>query len=109
MRGLPWEVPEKMRAMSPITYVADVTTPTLVLHADHDRRCPLAMGTMWYRALKKAGVETEMVVYHDERHGLYQLPHQEDVYRRTLAWFAKYDTAAPNSSNQSPSNQPSRK
>ncbi|MCE9607300.1 MAG: S9 family peptidase [Planctomycetia bacterium] len=93
MGGLPWDVSAKMRAHSPLTYAAQVRTPTLVLHADHDRRCPLAMGRMWYQALKKAGVETEMVIYHDERHGLYQLPHQADVYRRALAWFAKYDAA----------------
>jgi len=108
-RGRPWEVPLTMRDRSPLTYAHQVTTPTLVLHADHDRRCPLAMGVMWHRALKKAGVETEMVIYHDERHGLYQLPHLEDVYRRTIAWFDKHDVSAKTTSNPPPSNQPSGK
>lgn len=100
-RGRPWEVPMSMRERSPLTYAHQVTTPTLVLHADHDRRCPLAMGRMWYRALKKAGVETEMVIYHDERHGLFQLPHVEDVYRRTIEWFDKHDPGpTPAADNQ---------
>jgi dipeptidyl aminopeptidase/acylaminoacyl peptidase len=92
--GLPWEVPDAMRKHSPLTYASKVRTPTLILHADHDRRCPLPMGTMYYRVLKKAGVETEMVIYHDERHGIAQLAHQADIYRRVLAWFEKHDLAA---------------
>ena len=110
-RGRPWEVPLTMRERSPLTYAHLVTTPTLILHADHDRRCPLAMGQAWYRALKEAGVETEMVIYHNERHGLSQLPHLADVYRRTLAWFAKHDVKPTNApaSNVPTSNQPTGK
>lgn len=89
--GKPWEVPDLMRKHSPITYVGDIRTPTLILHSDHDRRCPIAMGRMFYRSLERAGVETEMVVYHNERHGIAQPPHLEDLYRRVLAWFAKHD------------------
>ena len=92
--GRPWEVPAAMREHSPITYAASIRTPTLILHADHDRRCPLPMGQMFYRALKKAGVETQMVIYPDERHAILQLPHQQDVLRRVLDWFAAHDPGA---------------
>jgi dipeptidyl aminopeptidase/acylaminoacyl peptidase len=91
MGGLPWEVVERMREHSPLTYAAKVRTPTLILHSLNDRRCPVAMGKMFYRALKKTGVETEMVIYPDEGHGIRQLPHREDVLRRTLDWFEKHD------------------
>ena len=66
-------------------------TPTLILHSLNDRRCPVAMGKMFHRALKEVGVETEMVIYPDEGHGIRQLPHREDVLRRTLEWFEKHD------------------
>lgn len=89
--GKPWEVPDLMRKHSPITYAGAVHTPTLVLHSDHDRRCPIAMGRMFYRSLERAGVETEMVIYHDERHGITQPRHLDDLYRRVLAWFEKHD------------------
>jgi dipeptidyl aminopeptidase/acylaminoacyl peptidase len=56
------------------------------------------MGQMFYRALKKAGVETQMVIYPDERHAILQLPHQQDVLRRVLDWFASHDPATPTSS-----------
>jgi dipeptidyl aminopeptidase/acylaminoacyl peptidase len=68
-----------------------VKTPTLILHARDDRRVPLPMGRMFYQALKSRGVPTQMVIYPDEGHGINQPRHQEDVLKRTLAWFAKYD------------------
>lgn len=99
--GKPWETVEHegrkidvgalMRDRSPTTYAHQVTTPTLILHSDHDRRCPLPMGQMFYRNLKEAGCETEMVVYKDERHGFWQVKHQADAVRRVLDWFAKHD------------------
>ena len=89
--GRPWEVPGLMRKHSPLTYAASVRTPTLVLHAREDRRCPLPMGRMFYQALRARGVPTEMVIYPNEGHGIRQPKHREDVLRRTLAWFAKHD------------------
>lgn len=89
--GPPWEVPEAMHRHSPLSYAADVRTPTLILHAANDRRCPLAMGTMFHRALKRHGVETQMVIYPDEGHPIKQLPHQHDVLRRVLDWFQRHD------------------
>ncbi|MCC6510634.1 MAG: S9 family peptidase, partial [Pirellulaceae bacterium] len=89
--GLPWEAVDKMRAHSPLAYADKVSTPTMILHSLNDRRCPIAMGKMFYRALKERQVETEMIIYPDEGHGIKQLPHRADLLRRTLAWFAKHD------------------
>ncbi len=89
--GRPWEVPEAMRRHSPLSYASQVRTATLILHAANDRRCPLAMGTMFYRALREHGAEAEMVVYPEEGHAIRQLPHQHDVLRRVLDWFDRHD------------------
>ncbi|MDB5336682.1 MAG: hypothetical protein JWN70_2301 [Planctomycetaceae bacterium] len=93
--GRPWEVSQALRDHSPLTFASRVKTPTLILHAANDRRCPLPMGIMYYRALKQSGVETEMVIYPDEGHPIKQLPHMEDVLQRVLDWFAKHDLAQP--------------
>ena len=90
MGGFPWEVPERMRKHSPLTYAHQVRTPTLILHAMNDRRCPVAMGRMFYRALKERGVESQLVLYPDEGHPIRQLPHREDVLSRVLEWFEKH-------------------
>ena len=89
--GLPWEQPERYRKHSPITYANKVKTPTLILHARDDRRCPLPMGKAFHQALLANGVDTQMVIYPNEGHGIRQPRHREDVYRRVLAWFAKHD------------------
>ncbi|MBX7208135.1 MAG: S9 family peptidase [Verrucomicrobiaceae bacterium] len=91
MSGLPWEVPERMREHSPLTYANKVRTPTLILHSLNDRRCPMPMGRMFHRALQKNGVDTQMVIYPDEGHPIKQLPHREDVLRRVLEWFEGHD------------------
>ncbi|MCI0461989.1 MAG: S9 family peptidase [Gemmataceae bacterium] len=93
--GRPWEVPAAMRKHSPLTHAARVKTPTLILHAREDRRCPLPMGRAFYQALVANGVPTQMVIYPNEGHGIRQPRHREDVLRRTLAWFQKHDRPQP--------------
>ncbi|MGH7138573.1 MAG: prolyl oligopeptidase family serine peptidase, partial [Pirellulales bacterium] len=91
--GRPWEIAEAMRRHSPITYVDQITTPTLILHSRDDRRCPLPMGKMFYQSLLARRIPTGMVIYPDEGHGIRQPRHQADVLRRVLAWFAEHDPA----------------
>jgi dipeptidyl aminopeptidase/acylaminoacyl peptidase len=88
--GRPWEVAGALRRSSPSTYVGEVKTPTLVLHARDDRRCPLPMGLLYHRSLERAGVPTEMVIYPGEGHPIRQPRHREDLLRRTLAWFDRF-------------------
>src|SRR6185295_8044469 len=92
--GRPWDIPDAMRRASPFTYAPQIHTPTLILHARDDRRCPLAMGRMFYEALRSNGVESEMVIYPDEGHIIRDPRHQADILRRTLAWFAPHDVKA---------------
>jgi dipeptidyl aminopeptidase/acylaminoacyl peptidase len=89
--GTPWEAPDAMRRHSPFTYAPQVRTPTLLLHARDDRRCPVAMSTMFHQALRAHGVETQMVIYPNEGHIIRDPRHREDLLRRTLAWFARHD------------------
>ena len=89
--GKPWEVPAAMRKHSPLTHAASVKTPTLVLHARGDRRCPLPMGQMYYQALVANKVPAQMVIYPGEGHGIRQPRHRFDVLKRTLAWFEQHD------------------
>jgi dipeptidyl aminopeptidase/acylaminoacyl peptidase len=90
--GRPWEEPAKMREHSPLTYADKVRTPTLILHARDDRRCPLPMGRAFYQALRTRNVPTQMVIYPNEGHAIRQPRHREDVLRRLLSWFARYDS-----------------
>ena len=88
--GLPYEKPEGFRKSSPITYVKNVKTPTLILQGDADTVDPLSQSQMLHRALKRYRVETEFVVYPREGHGLREEKHLVDRLNRIVAWFDKY-------------------
>ncbi len=85
--GRPWEVPNAMRQHSPLTHAGKVKMPTLVLHSANDRRCPLPMGQAFHRALLQAGVQTQLVIYPEERHAISQPRHRADKLKRILDWF----------------------
>jgi dipeptidyl aminopeptidase/acylaminoacyl peptidase len=85
--GLPYEKPEGFAKSSPMTYVKNVRTPTLLLHGENDRTDPLAQSQMFYRALKRYGIESEFVVYPREPHGLQEEKHLIDRLNRMIRWF----------------------
>jgi dipeptidyl aminopeptidase/acylaminoacyl peptidase len=66
----PWEDLERYWKHSPISYIGNVDTPTLLIHSEHDHRCPIEQCEQAFIALKTLGVETEMVRFPDEPHGL---------------------------------------
>ncbi|MGI9023254.1 MAG: S9 family peptidase [Acidimicrobiales bacterium] len=79
---------------SPVAHAARCTTPTLVVHGEEDRCCPLGQAQELYGALVEAGVETELVVYPREGHGLVEGDHQVDLWRRVHDWFDRHLAAA---------------
>ena len=79
-----------MRKHSPLTYAANVKTPTLILHSRDDRRCPLPMGQMYYQALRANKVPAQMVIYPGEGHGVRKYPAYMDVVARTVEWFERH-------------------
>ncbi|RYB90431.1 serine hydrolase [Nocardioides oleivorans] len=95
--GTPWAEPELYAAMSPLTRVADVRTPTLVLHGAEDRTCPLSQAQQWHTSLVERGVETELVVYPDASHVFLLLgrpSHRLDLNRRILDWVTTHTTGS---------------
>jgi len=88
--GEPWDVFENYRKHSPITFVKNVTTPTLVLHGEQDLRVPLSQGQEYFNALKKLGVTTKMVVYPRMPHGPVEPKFMLDIMNRHLDWVEKY-------------------
>lgn len=85
--GVPYEKPEGFAKSSPMTYIKNARTPTLILHGENDRTDPLSQSQMLYRALKRYGVESEFVVYPREPHGLQEEKHLIDRMNRILRWF----------------------
>ena len=68
--GTPWEERDLYRRLSPISYVENVTAPTLLIHSEQDWRTPMPDAEQWFMALKKQGVPVELVRYPRSDHNL---------------------------------------
>jgi dipeptidyl aminopeptidase/acylaminoacyl peptidase len=75
---------------SPITFIKQAKSPTLVLHGDRDSEVPTPQGYEFWHALKTLGVPTELVIYEGEGHAISKPDHQRDLVRRMVGWFDKY-------------------
>lgn len=75
---------------SPMNFVENVTTPTLILHGEKDGDVPVSQAHELYRALKDRGIETEMVIYPREPHGVGETPHVKDLIARVCDWFERH-------------------
>ncbi len=85
-----YEDPAVYAKSSPITFIKNVKTPTLVVVGDRDAECPTPQSFEFWHALKDLGVKTEMVVYPNEGHRLHTPAHQRDVLVRMIQWFNQY-------------------
>ena len=85
-----YEDPAVYAKSSPMTFIKNVKTPTLVLHGDRDSEVPTPQGYEFWHALKTLGVPTQLVIYENEGHAIRKSEHQHDIARRTAAWFDKY-------------------
>lgn len=90
MGGEFWEDYEVYQAHSAIYRIAEVTTPTQVIHGAEDLRVPFTQGQEFYRALDRLGVPTEMVVYPRTPHGPREPKFLMDVSERILKWFREH-------------------
>ncbi len=72
---------------SPITFIRQVKTPTLVLVGDSDGECPPAQSYEFWHALKSLDVKTQLVVYSNEGHRFRRPDDQRDVLLRMIRWF----------------------
>ncbi|MCB7482458.1 S9 family peptidase [Christiangramia sediminis] len=87
----PWEDPEPYLKRSPLTYVGNVTTPTMLLTGEEDYRTPIAESEQFYTALKLEGVESAMVRIPGASHGIANKPSNLIAkIAAILAWFEKY-------------------
>lgn len=85
-----YDNPKVYEKSSPITFIKQVKTPTLVVVGERDGECPAPQSFEFWHALKTEKVPTELVVYQGEGHSFRDARNRVDVLRRTLAWFDKY-------------------
>jgi len=85
-----YDDPEVYAKSSPITFIKNVKTPTLVMVGDSDGECPTTQSYEFWHSLKTQGVETQLVVYEHEGHMFANPAHIRERMERTVAWFDRH-------------------
>jgi len=88
--GFPWDNFDLLWQWSPLRYVRQAQTPTLFIHGENDNDVHITQAEEMYMALKRRGVETVLVRYPREGHGLREPRHRVDALERTVNWFDRY-------------------
>ncbi len=84
---------DRVKAQSPQAFADQVTTPTLIVHSENDLRCPLSQGQRYYLALKRNGVDAELLIFPGEDHELSRSGrprHRLQRFEAILDWWHKY-------------------
>jgi dipeptidyl aminopeptidase/acylaminoacyl peptidase len=96
--------PDRLATQSAMTGAASITTPTLVIHAEEDWRCPVEQGARLYVELKRRGVPSELLLFPGEGHELsrsgrpkHRLARFEHILRWWARWLPAPQDAAPGS------------
>jgi dipeptidyl aminopeptidase/acylaminoacyl peptidase len=72
-------------------YHADrITTPTLFMGGEKDANVPITGSEQMYQALKSLGVDTQLIIYPNQFHGITLPSFQKDRLQRYLAWYDRY-------------------
>ncbi|CAN5652603.1 S9 family peptidase [soil metagenome] len=85
--------PDPFWIRSPVRYLKNARTPTLVVHGEADPRVPVSQGMEFYLGLKAMGVDTDFIRYPRQKHAFHERAFQLDLLERIVAWFDKYMVA----------------
>ncbi len=89
--GPPWKSQDLWIKLSyPFFHADRIRTPTLFLGGEQDFNVPISGGEQMYQSLKMLGVDTQLVIYPGQNHGLRLPSYRRDVQQRYLDWFEKY-------------------
>ena len=92
-----WETYQKLSY--PFLHADRIQTPTLFMGGERDFNVPIQGSEQMYQALKTLGIDTQLVIYPNEFHGIQRPSYQKDRLERYLAWYEKYvKKATPQSS-----------
>jgi dipeptidyl aminopeptidase/acylaminoacyl peptidase len=91
----PWDNFQEYWDHSPMKYIANVKTPTMILHGQADTRVPIPQAEEFYHALYERHVPVEYVTYPRENHGFIEPRHIQDRWQRYLVFFGKYLSNPP--------------
>jgi dipeptidyl aminopeptidase/acylaminoacyl peptidase len=82
-----YDDPQVYAKSSPMTFIKQVKTPTLILAGERDGEVPAPQSFEFFHALKTLGVPSRLVIYEGEGHRVAKPEHRRDIVRRLIGWF----------------------
>ncbi len=86
---------EFFRQLSPITHVARVKAPLMVIHGANDPRDPVTESDAFVEGIRQQGGTVEYLRFPDEGHGIRKLTNRVAAYRRVAAFLERVLGVAP--------------
>jgi dipeptidyl aminopeptidase/acylaminoacyl peptidase len=105
LKSTPWDDPEIYAKTSPITYIKQAKTPTLIQHGATDQRVPLPNAFELYHGLQDNHVPTKLIIYEGfggVGHGPSKPKSNRATMDHNLEWFDQYFFTAASKSSQNP-------
>jgi dipeptidyl aminopeptidase/acylaminoacyl peptidase len=103
--GPPWKNQDVWVKVSyPFFHADRIRTPTLFMGGERDFNVPLLGSEQMYQALRSLGVESQLVIYPGQFHGLTTPSYKKDRFERYVEWYGKY--LKPGASTTSPGGRP---
>jgi dipeptidyl aminopeptidase/acylaminoacyl peptidase len=94
--GPPWKNQDLWIKLSyPFFHADRIHTPTLFMGGEKDFNVPLLAGEQMYQALRSLGVDSQLVIYPNQYHGITIPSYKKDRLERYVAWYDKYLKSAP--------------
>src|SRR6056297_2348772 len=90
LKATPWDDQEIYERTSPMTYINNATTPTLIQHGEFDRRVPTPNAYELYQGLQDVGVESKLIIYKGFGHGITKPKERLAATWHNWMWFNKY-------------------
>lgn len=89
--GVPWKTQDAwLRISYPFFHADRIRTPTLFMGGEKDFNVPILGSEQMYQALRSLGVDTQLVIYPNQFHGISVPSYRKDRLERYLAWYDKY-------------------
>jgi dienelactone hydrolase len=90
LEAVPWDDPAIYEKTSPITYIKQAQTPTLIQHGRNDRRVPVPNAYELYQGLQDVGVPVRLVTYPGMPHGPSKPRQSRQIMQDNLEWFNRW-------------------
>ncbi len=90
LEATPWDDPEIYAETSPMTYIRQAGTPTLIQHGEFDARVPTPNAYELYQGLQDVGVDTRLIIYKGFGHGITKPRERLAAMWHNWEWFARH-------------------